>query len=291
MECPGRDSLLSALSVFIDRREGGDVLHWRVIRVDQRFGLVRMEIEGGGVHGTVDAFIRPAPRDNPTIATVSRQVSPEEFIGQRALIVGGSRGLGAATALIVAAGGGRLLATFAAGRAEATALERDVEQAGHHVDFIRFDVVRDGPEGIAKACRRFQPTHVYYFATPRIFARRFDQYDPRRFNLFTDFYVSGFAAVCEAAHASVPALRVLFPSTVALDGEPVRDLAEYVAAKAAGEALCRSLVESKAGLDIMIRRLPRVSTDQTASIIPFAAADAVAVMLPIVRAMHGNGAR
>ena len=51
--------------------------------------------------------------------------------------------------------------------------------------------------------------------------------------------------------------------------------------------LCADLVKAHAGLAITAPRLPRVLTDQTASALPIRAADAVDVMLPLLRAERG----
>jgi NAD(P)-dependent dehydrogenase (short-subunit alcohol dehydrogenase family) len=288
MECPGRDSLLSAVHLAITGRTGPGYLTWRVDRTDARFGLVRLEVRSGCVSGTVDAFLRPAPASAPSIEAVAAQVASCEFDGQRALIVGGSRGLGAAVALVVASGGGVPLVTFASGAAEAAALRREARRSGRRLEALRFDIINDPIERLARASARFGPTHLYYFATPRIFARRREPFDPALFDRFASFYVTGFANVCAAAFNGT--LDVLYPSSVALDERP-RDLMEYSAAKAAGEALSAMLQAATPGLRILVRRLPRIATDQTASIIRAPALDPVIAMLPIVREMHHAGGR
>ena len=53
-------------------------------------------------------------------------VGPTEFAGSTALIVGGSRGLGALTAKILAAGGGKVIITYATGRADAEDLTEEI---------------------------------------------------------------------------------------------------------------------------------------------------------------------
>jgi hypothetical protein len=91
-----------------------------------------------------------------------------------------------------------------------------------------------------------------------------------------------------------PALDVFYPSTTALEADGVRELTEYAAAKAAGETLCRTLSASTPGLRILVRRLPRVATDQTATILPAPALDPVEALLPVIREMHrrsGEGNR
>jgi nucleoside-diphosphate-sugar epimerase len=107
------------------------------------------------------------------------------------------------------------------------------------------------------------------------------------FRRFAAFYVTGFADVCAAARAS-SSLNVFYPSSTALD-EHVRELTEYSAAKAAGEMLCGMLQASTPNVRIVVRRLPRVATDQTASLVPLRALDPVTAMLPIVREMHRAG--
>ena len=54
----------------------------------------------------------------------------------------------------------------------------------------------------------------------------------------------------------------------------------------AGEAVAATLPLSLPGVRMLIRRLPRIATDQTASIVPTRALDPLDAMLPIVRAMH-----
>jgi hypothetical protein len=78
---------------------------------------------------------------------------------------------------------------------------------------------------------------------------------------------------------------VFYPSSTAID-EHRPDLMEYAAAKAAGEAVCDSLQAAMPDIAIVRRRLPRVATDQTATLIAAPAADPVDVLLPIVRALH-----
>ena len=82
---------------------------------------------------------------------------------------------------------------------------------------------------------------------------------------------------------------IFYPSSVAVETRP-KQLTEYAMAKAAGEVLCADMEKfEKLGI-IVMRRLPRLATDQTASIQAAETADAPALMLEIVRAMAA-GAR
>jgi hypothetical protein len=149
---------------------------------------------------------------------------------------------------------------------------------------VRFDVREDAAHQLSAL--PWAPNALYYFASPQIFRQKGSWFVAERFREFCDFYVQGFADVCLALHEAYPALRMIFyPSSTVLD-ERVRDTAEYAAAKAAGERLCEELRERFPELTIYCSRLPRVFTDQTATIIPVEAADAFDVMLPIIRELH-----
>jgi len=68
---------------------------------------------------------------------------------------------------------------------------------------------------------------------------------------------------------------------------------EYSLAKIAGEALCAQLRNHLADLDIIVERLPRTQTDQTATVLAVDAEPPLNVMLPIVQSVQAvlNSAR
>jgi NAD(P)-dependent dehydrogenase (short-subunit alcohol dehydrogenase family) len=234
--------------------------------------------------------MRPQPVPSPPFGEAAKRVGGDEFSDQRALIVGGSRGLGAAAALLLAAGGGLPIVTFASGQHEAHALRREIRGQHGRIETVGLDVTdTDAPSIVAGAARRFDVTHVYYFATPRIFARRQSgAFDSALFAQFAAMYVDAFANVCCAAHRDGRPLDVFYPSSDAVVETPLA-MTEYAAAKAAGEWLCAALERSRPGLHVLVSRLPRTATDQTASILPIAAASPLDVMLPVVREMHRRG--
>ena len=291
MECPGHDSLLSAIRLRVTPRSRVQGVAWRVARVDRRFGLVRIEVAGEGFVGSVDAFVRPQAVPPPALADVAGQVEAREFEGQRALVVGGSRGLGAVTAMLIAAGGGVPVLTYASGAADANALQRLLRAAGYRAEGVRLDVTApDAPAIVAGAAKRFDITHLYYFATPRIFARRGAQpFDAALFDRFASVYVHAFARLCVAATRPGQRVDVFYPSSEAVGDTPTA-LTEYAAAKVAGESVAAAIERAHHGVAIFVSRLPRVATDQTASIVPTAAASALDVALPIVREMHRRSA-
>ena len=75
---------------------------------------------------------------------------------------------------------------------------------------------------------------------------------------------------------------MFYPSSVAIDELP-DTMAEYVAAKSAGEALCDCLQRHLRKLAIYKLSLPRVATDQVASLLPAENEDGVSVMIGHLR--------
>jgi hypothetical protein len=283
MVCPGLHSVMAGVDLDLSLAPDGDEsLSFRTTSVDERFKLVRMDVSGAGVMGKVEAFIRPEPVSGSDLKAVFERVDPHQFAGRRALVVGGSRGLGATTAKLLAAGGADVKLTYASGSAEAAALCDLINDAGRgECEAIRLDVT----EEIAPALDKlpWRPTHVYYFATPRIFLQKSPAFSREHFERFITFYVEAFDAFCTDFAKAPQPVSIFYPSSVAVAERPL-GLTEYTMAKAAGELLCADLAKMHPQLHIAVHRLPRVLTDQTATIQHVESADAAEIMLPLLLA-------
>ena len=285
MVVPGLHSLFRGLDVsFCDEQAIANELEYSVEVVDDRFHLVRIAVRASGLFGFVDAFNRIPPVQQPSIESLIPLISTGEFAASTALVIGGSRGLGALTAKLIAAGGGRVILTFASGRSEADAVAAEVRKASGECTVVHYDARQPAAPQLVDVA--IAPTHVYYFATPTIYRRKAALFDSRRFAEFNAFYVAGFLDLVEACHRRRPqGMKVFYPSTVYVESRPA-EMTEYAMSKAAGEILCADMQTNLRGIRILARRLPRLATDQTSSLVPVRTADALQVMLPIVREMH-----
>ena len=132
---------------------------------------------------------------------------------------------------------------------------------------------------------RRMPSHLYYFATPPIFSAVRGSFSLELFKSFCDYYVGGFMNVIDVLDRLGSGPRnIFYPSTVAIDQMPM-GMGEYCAAKAAGEELCRFLEKNRPATKIHSPRLPRLGTDQTASLMSIQNPDTVEVLLPEIRKM------
>ena len=278
MECPGLHSLYAGLTMQFREPQGEATLSYSVANADDRFSSVDIDVKGPGVSGTLRAMFRPPPQAQPSYEEAANYVTEGEFSHWRALVIGGSRGLGEAAAKLVAAGGGAVCLTYYQGENDAQKVADELRAAGREADIAQVDVTQ-----ATKPELPWVPTHLLYFATPHISGDHTGGFSQVKFERFCQYYVGGFHQVLSMLPAS---LSVLYPSTIFLD-EINPQTAEYCAAKAAGETLCRHLAKTHQGLRILAPRLPRLVSDQTAGITAGSVAGAsMPVLLRELRALN-----
>lgn len=288
MECPGRDSLY--LGFRLRFHEGGPpaALRYRVEKADPRYHSLRVAVEGAGFSGTLDASYRPAPVPQVETRRLRESVRPGEFAGVRALVVGGSRGLGEVTAKLLAAGGAQVALTYHVGAADAERVVADIEGAGGSAAAFALDVLQSGSALAGWLEAHPAPTLLAYFPTPFISLTETTRFSRELFRRYCRYYVEGFLDAFETVVDRSPELRVLYPSSSALD-EVLPKAAEYASAKAAGEALCQHLQKLHDRTCIRWPRLPRMLTDRTATLWPVVTPEPAAVLLEALRGLLAEG--
>ncbi len=286
MVCPGLYSIFSQLALRFTADAAANGLSFRVRGFDERFRLAQMDVAGSGIRGLVTAALRPTPVGQPGMDAFKTVVEASEFRATTALIIGGSRGLGAVTAKAIAAGGGRVVVSYAVGKAEANSVLGEIAAAcgADAARILPYDIGQDASGQLAGI--DWPVNQVYYFATPHIFRPTGALYSPDRLNEYLQFYVDGFYAVCTGLRdAGAAELSAFYPSSVFVDECP-KGMTEYGMAKLAGEKLCADINQFTPGMRVVVSRLPRILTDQTMSIVPLECRDALDVMLPLIRQMH-----
>jgi hypothetical protein len=281
MVCPGLHSIYGDLTVeACNEQDPQDRLGFQVVSTEPRFRLVRMAIEGGGLVGSIKTAARMPPAPQASSSELSGAVERDEFAGSTALVVGGSRGLGEVTAKLLAAGGAQVIITYRVGSDEADAVAQDIRASGGTCETLAYDTGSPAEAQLAGLERA--PTHAYYFATPTIFRAQSALFERARLDAFLDVYVDGFARLAEALRAVRNDVSLFYPSSVYVEERP-RGMIEYAMAKAAGETLCSEMNLAWAPLRVVFGRLPRLPTDQTASVIETKFPSPVASLLPFVR--------
>ena len=265
MHCPGLHSLLGKLALEASPTDR-TTMSYEVTRAHLHYNQLSMRVVGPSLAGSIDAFLRPAPC-RVAMADALATVEPSRFANQRALVVGGSRGLGEAFAKVIAAGGGEVCVTYHRGARDADQVVADITAVGRTAYALALDVL--SPTLVWPLAA--PPTHLYYCATPLLHSIRMGvAWSDAELDLLIRYFVTGLRATVAAAVAcGSPKLVVWTPSTTMLD-RPERGSA-YCVAKAAMEELCRHL-PLEFPVDVHAPRLGRVATDQTATLLTVAAA-------------------
>ena len=279
MVCPGLHSIYSSLTLNTYREaDEKPSLAYQVTMTSPLFRVVQMQVKGGGLTGTIQSFARMPPVQQLSMEDVRRMVGPQEFAGSTALVIGGSRGLGELTAKLVAAGGGKVIISYRVGREDAEATAQDIRSQGGRCEIVAYDSLK----GADQIPQNLAPTHLYYYASPAIGGAQPLLFEQARFEAFSATYVDSFWRLIQTLQKREPRLSIFYPSTVFVAERP-KGMTEYAMAKAAGETLCADINENFGPLHITVSRLPKLATDQTASIVPTETPPAVEVILPIVR--------
>lgn len=286
VECPGFHSVYSELDLCASPSYPCATLNYQVTKFDKRFGLVVMKVSAPGMTGSIKAIFRPPPQDQAGYPKLKELVNSHEFSGQRALIVGGSRGLGEVAAKLLCAGRAEVKLTYNKGKEEACRVVEEISSNGRIADFLHFDVLNLKGELLETSPNGWSPTHLYYFATPFIAPGVEGEFSPHLFERFCDYYVTGFMNTVNRLR-SFGLKNVFYPSTVFLD-EPPTNMSEYTAAKAAGEMLCNFLEKNHREMIVYRPRFPRMATDQTASLLPVNNLDPVPIMIKALRCFRDS---
>ena len=280
VKCPGLHSIFSELS--LTAADTGDLkkIKYAVSEFDER-GLVMMSVAAPGLDGTIRAFIRPQPQMQTSFLDLKKLVSNGAFAGQRALVVGGSRGLGEVAAKLLAAGGAQVQLTYRLGKSDAQKIADEIIAGGGQASLCELDVLKPPKEWLGQST----PTHLYYFASPHI-SKSANFFSSTLFNTFCSYYVNAFAEIVEPLQ-KLGLQNVFYPSTVFIDQLPANFL-EYALAKNAGEVLCQALGKKYPEMYFHCPRLPKMATDQTVSLEPVQSPDPAPIILTALQTFRDS---
>lgn len=274
MQLPGLNSLFASCDVEFTNDSSETASQFTLDETDDRFGIAHLSYQGKNIAAKITAFERPSykPKTCEEIsASTPRKLS---LNGQKILVVGGSRGIGAALSRVVALLGADVVITYLNGREDAEEVCADIgNQAQGSAECMSMDVKDFSPEILA-----VRYDFLCYFATPKIFGKSSRLFELNRFDELYLFYCSAFERIARSFFVN-GGKKIYYPSSVAVE-TGVSGLEEYALAKDIGEKICASL-SREFGREVIVDRLDRVETDQTLSIARIPAADAVDVALKI----------
>jgi len=282
---PGLHSLLKGFSLDLLPSGPHNSIGMEAQAIDANFRLVKLAVRAAGISGRAEAFLRHPPAQQPSMNQFAATIGRNEFDGANVLVVGGSRGLGEAIAKACAAGGARVCLTWAVGERDAQRVRDEIRHWGGDAECIRLDIREEIASQLVGLPAGM--SHFYYCASPPMQRRRVAGLSESLLAELLEFHVDGLyrTSLALAARAQGTHLRGYFPSTTSIE-RPARGLMELSVAKAAGEALSIYLGTLLRGIDMCHSRLPRLRTDQTATVIPTRTTPMLDIVVPLVRAVQ-----
>ena len=265
MICPGLNSIYSALDLEIFPSAANPLTQYFFLdKFDERSG--RFEISTKGIlAGKITAFRRPEVVVQEAISAYQGKVRKGEFSHINALVIGGSRGLGAAAAKILALGGANVGITFSKGKTDAEGVAAEIEGAcGSKTSMYNFDLIHDELSVLKDPIARANV--LLYFATPKIRTGKLKGMDKELYDQFFQFYVEKLLELSLFLEGLKQNKKIIYvPSSIFVESRPRAHL-EYAMAKSAAEILCGEINLSFSHVRTVTTRLPRLKTDQSASL-------------------------
>jgi acyl dehydratase len=283
MKCPGLHSLYERLRLsFVAPGELAPALSYKVSDYDDRFGMLDLEFSAGGVTGSAQCYFRPTVVEQPGTALLKERFGSGQFAGQRALVIGGSRGLGEYTAKLIAAGGGEVVLSYCSGQQDAAAVVADILENGARASSVLVDTCEAG----WAASWPMDFTHIYYFASPKIDAGS-GEFNQQLYATFRSIFVDALEELFGVLKGATEKIHVFVPSsTYVSTSDP--GFAEYIQAKTEMEDLCSRVAADNSNLAISMPRLPRLQTDQTAGPGSELFADTGEVLVPLLSEINAD---
>ena len=279
MQLPGLHSLFSTANIVL--RKSNNAFQIKITGIDDRFKLVKLRCNYKDIEAKLSVFFRPSPVEIASCETLHSSLRERvNFRNAKALIIGGSRGLGAWIAKIIAVAGGEVTITYNTGKNEAEEVQADINKSGGKCKILKLDVTDDNTVSLPD----YTINQIYYLASCKINENKDTNFNRTMHEKYHEFYVKGFDLVMKKAVAR-DVRCVLYPSSIFID-EPQQNFREYSRAKLDGEEICERLNDSGL-IKIFVPRFPKMLTDQTASIIPSEYADICNTILPYLDEMHG----
>ncbi|MEV8129124.1 SDR family NAD(P)-dependent oxidoreductase [Streptomyces sp. NPDC085944] len=278
MEAPGRRALAARYTLSLDERDPAQPCSARadLTAVDRRFGRVELSARVGGpeLAGTVEAeaLVRDEP-PAPEVGFMRRQLggSGADLDGQTALVVGASRGLGAALVQALVLRGATVYGGFHRSREQAEALRTGLGDAASRLHLLQGDWA--DPQWCAAARERILGEQgrldlLVLSACPPVNALGLDAASTDRAAAYvadslalTQGPLARFAE--DVAHARGWVLAVSSQWVT----EPPAGRSHYVTAKLAVEGLMRGAAVEYPAARFLVARPPRLATSLSGGIV------------------------
>lgn len=190
MKYPGLNSIFKGFELTFDHNEGESSCSCEVTQADSLFNECEIEITSNNIRGSLQAFFRPdIPKQHDIHYLAEHDYNIDGLKDHKALVIGGSRGIGAQCARILALSGCNVLFTYYKSEDEAAALQSEIASFDKgQAKYIQLDSTHVS-DSAKQAIADFAPSSIYYFATPKITANNSKSLNDNLYKSYVNTYL------------------------------------------------------------------------------------------------------
>lgn len=257
VKCPGADSLYSSLNLhFATTSFNNNLFEYNVNKVYKGLSLIKIDFKSLNYVGTINAFLRKQEVQQKSLKNILQDLTKVQYPKRKALVIGGTRGLGEVCAKILGSLGYETSITYNKGIKEAKRISNEFKENNLNLTFFQYNVLDSKKDFLKDKVYDY----IFFFATPHIKTSNSQLIDNKLLDYFNNFYLNGFFSIVNSIKNKKT--RFFFPSSVFIDEFP-KYLKEYAISKKISEYYSEQYNKQKGVKIIHYPRLKKVKTDQT----------------------------
>ena len=285
MKYPGYNSLLSSLNIFINNSYKKDFLT-KLLSIDKRINLSKININSIGAELFIHAFGKNDKIQEPSIYQIKKNYNKNllNCSAQNALIIGGSKGIGALTSKILGIGKANLYITYKSNRKKLFNIKKEILRINKNIKIYRLDVMNF--KKIKKVINNNKINCIYYFATPEILSFKRNKFDNKIYQNFLKYFYFIPKKIINLLSKKKEKIYFFYPSSIFLDDKKkYSNISEYLNAKLKAE---KNLNKNFEKTNLIIRRLPPIKTEQNNFFLPIKTHDGIIEVLKFVEQINSK---
>ena len=287
MVCPGKYALLGKIDLNFEKNKKyifNDIKFF-LNKFDKRINRVEINFSNS-IIGKIYAFKYNVSHQED-LKNIKLKIKNKFLKTKKAIVLGGSRGLGELTSKILSSAGSDTLVSYNHGKVEAQKLKSNIiKLTNTKCKIMKIDMLREN--NFLKFKNENAYDFLFYFATPKIINNYIKKFDSQLYKKFNEFYVFKFSRLCKLLNKiSRKKVKVFFPSTIFLNYKE-NFFKEYVLSKKKAEANIKYLNKKLQNIKIISYRLPIMDTDQNINVVKKNKINNFKILFPVIKKFVKN---
>ena len=265
MKMPGMYSIFSSFNINLSNDIDLDnSLNFKLNEYDPRWSYLKIDFHNKFCSGEICAFERPKPTFQPTYKEIKKKLKKMNFKNKKALVIGGSNGIGEVCVKILSYYGAKVTFTYFKDQKNSKCIKNDCQNK--YLKFIKFDANNFNEKKLVQLINKEKFDQIYYFATPKIFNEQSEQINIEILGKFFKFYILNAINLLNLIDDTTSKkVNFLLASTVVTDQKTYENnLKEYTLIKKFSEQIFNLNIFQN--IKVNIFKFNRVKTNQTISI-------------------------